>query len=126
MIPPGLLVIFSPLVTGILFGVEAVCGLLIGAVISAVQLAISQSNSGGAERHRNSICCESGATVSDSRLTSLTVSYYCVGLSLVTTEQHLWMAHLSVWLTTSSSFRLVNCAASLEAYFRLTDCLTAY
>jgi inorganic pyrophosphatase len=48
MIAPGVLVMFSPLVTGIFFGVEAVCGLLVGALVSAVQLAISQSNSGGA------------------------------------------------------------------------------
>merc|ERR1712159_761338 len=48
MIAPGILVMFSPLVTGIFFGVEAVCGLLVGALVSAVQLAISQSNSGGA------------------------------------------------------------------------------
>jgi len=48
MIKPALLVIFSPLLTGLLFGVEAVCGLLVGSLISAVQLAISQSNSGGA------------------------------------------------------------------------------
>ena len=48
MVPPGLLVMASPILTGYLFGVEAVCGLLIGSVISAVQLAISQSNTGGA------------------------------------------------------------------------------
>merc|ERR1712196_167398 len=48
MTAPGVLVMFSPLVTGIFFGVEAVCGLLVGALVSAVQLAISQSNSGGA------------------------------------------------------------------------------
>jgi inorganic pyrophosphatase len=48
MIPPALLVILSPLLTGTFFGVEAVSGLLVGALISAVQLAISQSNSGGA------------------------------------------------------------------------------
>jgi inorganic pyrophosphatase len=48
MIAPGVLVMFSPLVTGIFFGVEAVCGLLVGSLVSAVQLAISQSNSGGA------------------------------------------------------------------------------
>jgi len=48
MVPPALLVIFSPLITGALFGVEAVSGLLVGSLISAVQLAISQSNSGGA------------------------------------------------------------------------------
>merc|ERR1712227_481124 len=48
MIAPACLVILTPLVTGLLFGVEAVCGLLVGALVSAVQLAISQSNSGGA------------------------------------------------------------------------------
>merc|ERR1712216_619672 len=36
------------IVPGVLFGVEAVSGLLVGALVSAVQLAISQSNSGGA------------------------------------------------------------------------------
>lgn len=48
MVPPGLLVILSPIVTGTLFGVSAVSGLLVGALISGVQLAISQSNTGGA------------------------------------------------------------------------------
>merc|ERR1712070_1297943 len=48
MIPPALLVLGTPIATGVLFGVEAVCGLLVGSLISAVQLAISQSNSGGA------------------------------------------------------------------------------
>jgi len=48
MVLPGLLVILSPIVTGVLFGTAAVYGLLIGALISGVQLAISQSNTGGA------------------------------------------------------------------------------
>jgi len=48
MVAPAMLVMVSPLATGALFGVEAVSGLLVGALISAVQLAISQSNSGGA------------------------------------------------------------------------------
>jgi len=48
MILPGLLVIFSPILTGFLFGIEAVSGLLVGALISGVQLAISQANTGGA------------------------------------------------------------------------------
>jgi inorganic pyrophosphatase len=48
MVPPGAMVIFTPLLTGILFGVNAVSGLLVGALIAAVQLAISMSNSGGA------------------------------------------------------------------------------
>merc|ERR1712174_111586 len=48
MIAPGCLVIFTPLLVGIFFGVEAVSGLLVGALVASVQLAISMSNSGGA------------------------------------------------------------------------------
>merc|ERR1711998_222645 len=40
--------ILSPIVTGIFFGVEGVYGLLVGGLTSGVQLAISQSNAGGA------------------------------------------------------------------------------
>jgi len=48
MVLPGLMVILSPILTGVFFGVEGVCGLLVGALTSGVQLAISQSNAGGA------------------------------------------------------------------------------
>jgi len=48
MVAPGALVICTPIVVGILFGVEAVAGLLTGAISSSVQLAISMSNTGGA------------------------------------------------------------------------------
>jgi len=48
MILPGLLVILSPLVTGLVFGKNCVAGLLCGSLVSGVQLAISMSNSGGA------------------------------------------------------------------------------
>jgi len=48
MVPPGAMVIFTPLLTGILFGVTAVSGLLVGSLVASVQLAISMSNSGGA------------------------------------------------------------------------------
>lgn len=48
MVPPGALVIMTPLLTGIFFGVYAVSGLLVGSLIASVQLAISMSNSGGA------------------------------------------------------------------------------
>merc|ERR1712238_388720 len=48
MIPPGAMVILTPLLTGIFFGVYAVSGLLVGSLIASVQLAISMSNSGGA------------------------------------------------------------------------------
>merc|ERR1712166_653035 len=48
MIAPGVLVIFTPIFTGIFFGWAAVAGLLAGALVSSVQLAISMSNTGGA------------------------------------------------------------------------------
>jgi inorganic pyrophosphatase len=48
MILPGILVMGTPLLTGIFFGSKAVVGLLSGAIASAVQMAISQSNTGGA------------------------------------------------------------------------------
>mmetsp|Transcript_7344 Transcript_7344/g.25273 ORF Transcript_7344/g.25273 Transcript_7344/m.25273 type:complete len:774 (-) Transcript_7344:683-3004(-) len=46
--PPGALVIFTPLIMGTLFGVSCLAGVLVGALISGVQLAISASNTGGA------------------------------------------------------------------------------
>lgn len=48
MIAPGLLVILTPIVFGILFHPVVVAGLLPGALLSGVQLAISMSNTGGA------------------------------------------------------------------------------
>merc|ERR1719282_1603058 len=48
MVPPGAMVMLTPLLTGIFFGVNAVSGLLVGSLIASVQLAISMSNSGGA------------------------------------------------------------------------------
>merc|ERR1719379_49455 len=48
MLPPGALVLLSPLLCGIGFGKNAAAGLLVGALVSGVQLAISMSNSGGA------------------------------------------------------------------------------
>jgi inorganic pyrophosphatase len=48
MIAPGALVIISPLLVGFLFGAPATAGLLAGAIVSGVQVAISASNTGGA------------------------------------------------------------------------------
>jgi len=48
MLAPGALVILSPLVAGLGFGKNACAGMLSGALVSSVQLAISMSNSGGA------------------------------------------------------------------------------
>ncbi|CRG94764.1 V-type H(+)-translocating pyrophosphatase, putative [Plasmodium gallinaceum] len=48
MIIPGLISVFSPLLIGILMGKYATAGLLIGIILSGVQLAFSSTNSGGA------------------------------------------------------------------------------
>ncbi len=48
MIPPGLLVILTPLFFGIVFHPLLLCGLLPGTLVSGVQLATSMSNTGGA------------------------------------------------------------------------------
>jgi len=48
MILPGLIVILSPLIVGVLFGIEALAGFLIGSLASGAVLATSLANSGGA------------------------------------------------------------------------------
>ena len=48
MIMPGLVVIFTPIIIGILFGPRAVAGYLIGVIISGIQMATSSANTGGA------------------------------------------------------------------------------
>jgi len=48
MFAPGALVMITPLVFGFLLGTECLAGVLCGALVSGVQMAISQSNTGGA------------------------------------------------------------------------------
>jgi len=48
MIAPGLLVILTPIICGVFFGTKVVAGILPGALLSGIQLAISMSNTGGA------------------------------------------------------------------------------
>jgi len=48
MIAPGALVMLTPLIVGFLFGVHALAGVLAGALVSGVQMAISAANTGGA------------------------------------------------------------------------------
>jgi len=78
MIAPGALVILSPLVIGFAFGKNCTAGLLSGALVSGVQMALSMSNTGGAwdnakkfieasglkgtEQHKNAV---TGDTVGD-------------------------------------------------------------
>lgn len=60
MIAPAALVILSPILTGSFWGVEAVVGLLAGALSSSVQLAISMSNTGGAWDNSKKFCEKGG------------------------------------------------------------------
>lgn len=48
MIAPGAIVILSPIVIGLLFGYNAVSGMLAGTIVSGIQIAFSASNTGGA------------------------------------------------------------------------------
>ncbi|TDJ60224.1 MAG: V-type H(+)-translocating pyrophosphatase [Proteobacteria bacterium] len=48
MIPPGVLIMGTPLVVGWLFGIQAVAGVLAGSLVAGGVIAISSSNSGGA------------------------------------------------------------------------------
>jgi Na+/H+-translocating membrane pyrophosphatase len=48
MVAPGILVMGTPMICGFLFGPLFILGLLPGALISGVQIAISASNTGGA------------------------------------------------------------------------------
>ena len=48
MIPPGCLVMLTPVVVGVLFGTRTLAGVLAGALVSGVQMAVSMSNTGGA------------------------------------------------------------------------------
>ncbi len=47
MINPAILVIASPLVVGVVFGIEALAGLLAGSLVTGVVMALASSNSGG-------------------------------------------------------------------------------
>ena len=47
MLRPGLLVVFTPIIVGWLFGAYMLAGVLIGALVTAVIFAISMANSGG-------------------------------------------------------------------------------
>ena len=48
MIPPGALVMLTPIIVGTLFGTRTLAGVLAGALVSGVQMAVSMSNTGGA------------------------------------------------------------------------------
>jgi len=48
MIAPGALVIFTPILGGLFFGVDFLSGFLAGNIVSGIQIAFSFSNTGGA------------------------------------------------------------------------------
>merc|ERR1719198_2069532 len=72
MIAPGLLVILSPLLLGISLGKNAVAGLLSGALVSGVQMAISMSNTGGAWDNAKKYIEASGAKGSEQHKNAVT------------------------------------------------------
>lgn len=48
MLLPGVMAIIAPLIIGVLLGVEALGGLLVGSLASGVMMAIFMANAGGA------------------------------------------------------------------------------
>merc|ERR550537_751886 len=72
MIAPGALVILSPLIIGACFGKNCVAGLLSGALVSGVQMAISMSNTGGAWDNAKKYIEASGAKGSDQHKNAVT------------------------------------------------------
>lgn len=48
MILPGIVVILIPIIVGVFLGPSCVAGLLIGIIVSGIQMATSSANSGGA------------------------------------------------------------------------------
>ncbi|MDD4077984.1 MAG: sodium-translocating pyrophosphatase [Bacilli bacterium] len=48
MILPGIIAVFSPIITGFVFGAAALGGLLVGSLASAAMLAVFMANAGGA------------------------------------------------------------------------------
>ena len=48
MILPGVVAVFSPIVGGLVLGVEGLGGILIGGLVSAIMLAVFMANAGGA------------------------------------------------------------------------------
>ena len=48
MLLPGIIAIVAPIVVGVLFGAEALGGLLAGALVTGVMMAIFMANAGGA------------------------------------------------------------------------------
>ena len=48
MVVPGILAVFSPIIVGMIFGAEAVGGLLAGSLGAGVMMALFMANAGGA------------------------------------------------------------------------------
>jgi len=67
MVPPGALVMLTPVVVGVLFGTRALAGVLAGALVSGVHMAVSMSNTGGAwdnaKKYVEAGACEHAASL---------------------------------------------------------------
>merc|ERR1719379_724497 len=72
MVAPGALVILSPLIIGVLLGKNCTAGLLSGALVSGVQMAISMSNTGGAWDNAKKYIEASGAKGSEQHKNAVT------------------------------------------------------
>merc|ERR1711939_439780 len=71
MVAPSALVMLSPLIVGIFLGKFALAGLLVGGIVSGVQMALSASNTGGAWDNAKKYVSSKGYAESESELKKL-------------------------------------------------------
>jgi inorganic pyrophosphatase len=85
MIAPGLLVLFTPLLTGLFFSKDCLSGLLAGNIVSGVQIAFSFSNTGGAWDNCKKLVAEGVYKIQDEDGSTFTFRKKADG---VPTEEH--------------------------------------
>ena len=67
MMAPGLIAIITPVIIGLILGVEALGGLLVGVIVCGVLMALSQANTGGAWDNAKKMI-EKGVTIDNVKL----------------------------------------------------------
>jgi len=93
MFLPGAIVILVPLIMGTLFGPTCVAGILMGTIISGIQLAISMANSGGAWDNCKKSIKNRGLDMKYSEVTSSEIEVLRVDLEKVQENINLLKRH---------------------------------
>jgi inorganic pyrophosphatase len=83
MFLPGAIVIFVPMIMGVVFGPTCVAGILMGTIVSGIQLAISMANSGGAWDNCKKSIKNKGLDMKYSEITSAEIEVLRIELGKV-------------------------------------------